>query len=97
MWEHTHVSAGDCGSQKGAMNLLEMELQAVVSCLTWVLGNELRTSAGAVSSPDLLATSPASAVLFSDMTITPHRVLLKFLSDSEVDIKSTISLLRKLV
>lgn len=34
--------------QKRACDPLELELQAIVSCLTWVLGTELRPSARAL-------------------------------------------------
>lgn len=44
MWEYMNVSAGASGSQKRALNSLEMELQAVVNCPMWVVGTEFGTS-----------------------------------------------------
>lgn len=37
-----HISAGVLGGQKMALDLLELELKAVVSHLIWVLGIEPR-------------------------------------------------------
>lgn len=37
---YLHVGADALGGQKRATNPLELELQAVMSCLTWVLGAE---------------------------------------------------------
>lgn len=34
-----------CGVQKRALNLLDLELEVVVSYLTWVLGTEFGSSA----------------------------------------------------
>jgi hypothetical protein len=42
------MSAGTCRSQKRAQDLLELELQEVVSYLIWVLGIEPGFSARAV-------------------------------------------------
>ena len=42
---YVHMSAGTCGDQKRASGHLELELQVVLSHLTWVLGNELWCSA----------------------------------------------------
>jgi hypothetical protein len=39
-----------CREQKKALDPLELELQSVVSFLTWVLGTELRFSVGALCS-----------------------------------------------
>lgn len=44
------------------MDLLELELQGLLTMM-WVLGKEPRCSARAVSAPNLLAMSPAPAVL----------------------------------
>lgn len=47
------------GPEKVSDPPLELELQATVSCLTRVLGTELRTSTRAVSALKCPATSPA--------------------------------------
>lgn len=39
-----HVCAGSLGGQKGALDFLELEVQAVMSSTTGVLGSELRSS-----------------------------------------------------
>jgi hypothetical protein len=44
-----HRCSGALGGQKRASDPLELELQAVVSCLVWVMGSELRPSGRAVS------------------------------------------------
>lgn len=44
-----YVYAGGHGGQKKALNLLELELQVVMSCLTWELGTKLWSSATSVS------------------------------------------------
>lgn len=36
-----HMGAGALGGHKGESESLELEIQAVVSCLMWVLGTEL--------------------------------------------------------
>lgn len=61
-----HMSACAFGVQKRVLESLELEIQAIMNCLTWVLGTELRTSARAVkshssltfTSPDCLLNSP---------------------------------------
>lgn len=45
------VCAGECSacrSQEGTLDFLKLELQAIVSHLTWTLGNILRSSVRAV-------------------------------------------------
>lgn len=42
------MCAGECGFQKHAEDALELELQAIVSYLAWLLGTELGSSAKAV-------------------------------------------------
>lgn len=37
-----HILAGDQGSQQEVVDPPELELQAVLSCLLWVLGTKLR-------------------------------------------------------
>lgn len=44
MWLYVHVFAGVLGGQERVSGPLEMELQAIVSSLTEVLGTELRSS-----------------------------------------------------
>jgi hypothetical protein len=41
---HAHVHLGLHIGWKRASDLLELELQAVVNCLEWVLGTECRSS-----------------------------------------------------
>lgn len=43
------VCAHLCGDQKMALYVLELELQVVMSCLTWVLGTDLRSTVRAAS------------------------------------------------
>lgn len=43
------LNAGDHKDQKRVLDSLMLELQAVVSCRTWVLGTKGRSSAVAVS------------------------------------------------
>lgn len=43
------VCAGAFRGQNRILNLLELELQLVVSCLTWELGNDLGSSGKAAS------------------------------------------------
>lgn len=38
---HVHVHAGACRVQKRALDLPQLELWVVMSCLTWVQGTEL--------------------------------------------------------
>lgn len=45
MWGNVHKSAGTRGDQKRALDSRELELQAVVSNQTWVLGTEAGFSA----------------------------------------------------
>ena len=45
---HVHMSTSALGGQKGVLDPLELELQAVVSCPGWVLGTKLGGPAGAV-------------------------------------------------
>ena len=40
---HTHTHTQRERDQERSSDLLELELKAVVSCLTWVLGTELRS------------------------------------------------------
>lgn len=35
------VCTGTCGDQKRGLDALELELQALMSCLTWALGPDL--------------------------------------------------------
>lgn len=46
------VSTGTCGVQKRALD--HLELQAVLSCLMWVLGNEPESSGRAICAPSHL-------------------------------------------
>lgn len=39
--EFVHMGVDAQGGQKGALDPLELKIQAVVSLLTWVLGNTL--------------------------------------------------------
>lgn len=41
-----------CGSQKRALDPFELELQAIVSCLMWLLGTEPVSAARAFSALD---------------------------------------------
>lgn len=52
VWLCTHVRAGTHRDQKTGSDLLELELQAIVTCLTWVLGTEVRSSPRAVRAPN---------------------------------------------
>lgn len=45
MWGDVHMSAGTRGDQKRALDSWELELEAVVSNQTWVLGIEAGSSA----------------------------------------------------
>lgn len=45
-----HVGEGACGDQKRALDILELELKVLVSCLTQVLGTELRSYGSTQSS-----------------------------------------------
>lgn len=54
--------AGGHGSQKKALSLLELELQVVMSSLTWELGTKLWSSATSVSALTK-AISTATALL----------------------------------
>lgn len=45
MWGDVHMSAGTRGDQKRALDSRELELEAVVSNQTWVLGIEAGSSA----------------------------------------------------
>ena len=62
-----------CAGQKRVLDPLELELQEVVSCLTWVLGAELRSSArvahilnhGAMSpTPNLRSLKATTSISF---------------------------------
>ena len=44
-----HMSIEDLKGQKRALDPLELELQTAVSCLAWVLGTELGSSAEVVT------------------------------------------------
>lgn len=50
VFQYVCVSAGVLDGWKKALDPLELELQSVVSFLTWVLGTELRFSVGALCS-----------------------------------------------
>lgn len=52
VWLCIRVSAGTHRNQKGVSDLLELECQAVVTCLTWVLGTEVRSSPRAACAPN---------------------------------------------
>lgn len=56
-------SASSHGVQKRASNAGEMELQALTRHPGWVLGTELRSSTGAVSSPSRRLISPVHQAL----------------------------------
>lgn len=43
MWVYVHMSAGVCGILTRSLHFVEPVLQAVVNCLTWMLGIELRS------------------------------------------------------
>lgn len=50
--EHTSVHPcmpSVCGGQKKALDALELELQAIMGCLMWVLGTKPRSPAKAAS------------------------------------------------
>ena len=51
VFECMHMCEGVHRSQKRVLDLLELELQAVVSCPTWILGTELRSSVRAANAP----------------------------------------------
>lgn len=44
-----HMSAGTSGGQKRVLGLLELELQVVLNCLTWVLATKVVLSVQTVS------------------------------------------------
>lgn len=54
-----YMSAGTCRVQTKVRNPLELELQAVVSCLTWTLGTKLRFFAIATHALSHQDISPA--------------------------------------
>ena len=59
------VSERACGSQnRRASDLLELELQMVVSYLMWVLGSELRFSARVAGALNYRTISPAPRLHF---------------------------------
>lgn len=47
------MNEGACGSPEGSVDLLELEIKAVVDHPMWVMGNELKTSGKAASGPSL--------------------------------------------
>jgi hypothetical protein len=53
------MCVGTHREKKKVSGPLELDLQAVVSCLVWVLGRKLRSSGRAMSTLDLGAISPA--------------------------------------
>jgi hypothetical protein len=57
MCVHKHVST--CRNQEKVLDLLELELKGVVSCLMWVLGFELKSSGRAASALNHQATFTA--------------------------------------
>lgn len=50
LYGYVHVGEGACGDQKRALDILERELKGLVSCLTQVLGTELRSYGSTQSS-----------------------------------------------
>ena len=57
--EHAHVSTGTCRGQKWVSDTPpEMELQVVVTCLQWVLGMKLGSSARRVNTLNWWRISP---------------------------------------
>lgn len=50
--------------QEGALDLLELESQAFVNTLTWVLGSELRSSSRAESILKCWVLSPVLELIF---------------------------------
>ena len=54
-----HMSTVVPGGQERALDLLELNLQAAVSCLTWVLRTKLASSARAMIALNCWAIFPA--------------------------------------
>lgn len=54
-WQHVHMTVHALGGWVSDL----LELQAVLGTLTWVLGTKLSSSARAVQTLNLRATSPA--------------------------------------
>lgn len=62
---YDHISAGACGVQKKLFYPLELQLKAVVSYLTWMLGTKLRSFARAIHASPLshLSSPPVQDAL----------------------------------
>lgn len=73
---YVHGSMATCGGWERVLAPLELELQAVVSCLTWVLETKLWSPVRALYTEN---HQPASLLLVSSWT-SSHGLVLLFLS-----------------
>lgn len=64
VWGYTHMSVGDLGSQRLWVTL-ELGLQKVMSCQTWVLWTELGSSTRAACTLNHRVISTVLAMIFS--------------------------------
>lgn len=68
------VGIGAHRGQKMVSDVLELELQIVVSCLDWMLGTELGSSSKAVCTSNCQAISPVPTLETSGDQFESHHI-----------------------